>query len=221
MSHNLNPLVSVRRTELSLTTRQAAPTNAISIDALSAWMEVALAERIWVRPVEPADYDQLVDLERQLFPNTDAVFTASCIRSLSRLFPHAVLVAKGNSGRIESYVSFVPLGPRNLDYCVRNNVRSICHFSESWFSSDGNVICSFFFEALGTRQGCPFEIKWDVISIAAAVLKAFNMFPFLSCPVTDEGLRILSKLKFNPMDASGLHQLYVRGPWPALEAHDG
>jgi hypothetical protein len=146
-----------------------------------------------------------------MFPNTTAIFDVACVRHAVHYFGYSILVGK-SSGSIESYFSFFPLTKRGFNYCIEKDVKTICHFPAELFRPRRHNISSIFLEVLATRPACPYPIKRDTIEISVALLRHFEYLPFLSCPVSEDGLRILTKLGFKPIKASGLDKLYFKSP---------
>jgi hypothetical protein len=150
-------------------------------------------------------------LDKKIFPETSGIFDVTCVRHAMHYFEHSILIGKA-ARQIESYVSFFPLNRRGFDYCIEKNVTTICHFPADMFKSRRRGVTSIFLEVLATTPTCPYGIKRDTISISIALLRQFDFLPFLSCPVSDDGLRILDKLGFSPVRSPGLNELYIRPP---------
>lgn len=174
-------------------------------------MRSQLEKRSTLRTITRADYNHLVSLEREIFPNTSGIFDSACIRHAMQYYNFSILIGK-HAGKIESYFSFFPLTKNGFQYCVKTGTTTICQFPVHLFKPRRSQIQSIFLEVLATTRSCPYSIKFDTIAIASSLIKEFSYLPFLSCPVSDDGLKILNKLKFEPLKMPGLNKLYLRVP---------
>lgn len=183
----------------------------VSFGELSGFIRAQLEKHPTLRCITRADYNHLVSLERAIFPNTSAIFDTTCIRHAMDYYNLSILIGKHES-RIESYFSFFPLTQSGFEYCIENETTSICHFPSQLFKPRRHRIRSIFLEVLATTSDCPYATRVDTIAIAVSLLRHFRYLPFLSCPVSDEGLRILRKFDFEPIREPGLNRLYQRLP---------
>jgi hypothetical protein len=191
--------------------KQLPSTARVTFGDLSRFIRSRLDDCDSLRAIARSDYNQLVLLERELFPDTSGIFDAACVRHSVRYFPYSILVGK-SSNRIEAYFSFFPLTARGFQYCLDNKTTTICQFPAELFKPKRQVIKSIFLEVLASKPTCSYQIKRDAISIAVSLLRSFSHLPFLSCPVSHDGLRILEKLDFRSVKSDGLNSLYLREP---------
>jgi hypothetical protein len=164
-----------------------------------------------LKVVSRSDYSQLVLLERELFPDTVGIFDVACVRHAMNYFNYSIMVGKYHDS-IESYFSFFPLTNSGYKYCIDNDIKTICSFPTQLFVPRRHQIKSIFLEVIATRPKCPYEIKRDTIKFSISLLRYYNYLPFLSCPVSNDGLRILTRLGFMPINSPGLNKLYFKNP---------
>jgi hypothetical protein len=178
---------------------------------LSAFIRARLKQHQKLRVVSRSDFNQLVSLESEMFPNTTGIFDIACVRHATHYFNYSILIGKSTS-KITSYLSFFPLTKNGFEYCIEENVKTICHFPAELFKPRRHYVHSIFLEVIATTPDCPFSIKRDTIEIAVSLLRKYSYLPFLSCPVSKDGLHILNKLGFTPIKSEGLNTLYIRNP---------
>jgi len=158
MKHNNHLTISERRTTFS---------------ELSAFIRSRLQIYQTVKVVARSDYNQLVSLERQMFPNTAGIFDVACVRHATHYFNYSILVGK-SAGAIQSYFSFFPLTKRGFDHCISQNVKTICQFPAELFRPRRHHVESIFLEVLATKATCPYPIKRDTIAIALSVISHYK-----------------------------------------------
>ena len=191
--------------------RHTQPPKHLTFGELTKFMRAQLKKHATLKRISRSDYASLITLERDIFPGTPGLFDGPCIRHAMQYYNYSIVIGKDDH-RIESYFSFFPLTKNGFDYCIRHGITTICHFPAELFRPRQHKITSIFLEVLATTNSCPYSIKADTIEVAINLLRRFWFLPFLSCPVSKEGLRILNKLGFKPTNEAGLNKLYLRLP---------
>src|SRR5437899_1803488 len=126
----------------------------LSFSDLTNFIREKLVRHENLAAISRADYNQLVLLEKEIFPDAAATFDASCIRHAVQYFDYAIIVGK-SGGQIQSYLSFFPLTRNGHRYCIDNNVVPICHFPSHMFKVRRRSLASIFVEVIASRKSCP------------------------------------------------------------------
>lgn len=158
-------------------------------------------------------FSALSRLERSIFPTFDATFDESCIRRAKRYFSHTIVVGM-DGNHIASYMSLFPLDERGLSICMNTSARGICEFPVELFRIHRNPVVAIFFEVIAISNDCTITTGRQTKELAIQLLRKFSYLPMFSCPITEEGLRLLVRRGFHPLASPGLDSLYVREPEP-------
>jgi hypothetical protein len=162
--------------------------------------------------IDQDNWQAVINLEEQIFPGSTTVFNFDDLRRLSAIQP-TFLVGIFDRSQVRGYFSSLLLNTKALDFCLSNNITSICKLPEELLLCPPNECRAIFYEVIAVTPELDRSSRLPLLELFSESLAAFSHLPGLTCPVTKAGLHLVQKRGFSPVSRGGLNELYLIGPW--------
>lgn len=160
-----------------------------------------------LRPLTRDRWNELIALEVEVFGPHEYLFSEECLGRLAGRHDAGITIAVEDD-RLCGYLSFFPLTREGTRELIDQNKLGVSGMSadaicRTWEDSE-----ALFFEVVAAAQDASKDLRRELMQEMAR--KVFD-YPrdVYSCPVTEVGLKIMSRLKFTPLSEPGLDRIYV------------